>query len=238
MLEAIHSFTAQYDGELVQVRSGRTRVIEGHPIALEHPDCFEPLRGERRPARDRIHAGGTAHLRTATVALPSQPRHLESWRLLGRSRSCRVGYRDSATRLRFTAEARAGVLAELELGDPGRETGAILYGAAHETLIEILAAVGAGPHAVRERSLFRFDPEWCRERDLEMAARGLLPIGEMHSHPNGGGAPSPADLEAWHARGAAFPAYLGLIATLCRAGWQLTPWVVRASGICEQAPLP
>jgi hypothetical protein len=42
MLVATQSFAATYDGELIGVRRGRTRVAPDHPLARMHPHRFVP----------------------------------------------------------------------------------------------------------------------------------------------------------------------------------------------------
>jgi hypothetical protein len=53
MLVARRSFVATYDGRQVAVHRGRTRVAEGHELALRFPLRFEPV-NMREDARSRF----------------------------------------------------------------------------------------------------------------------------------------------------------------------------------------
>lgn len=81
-----------------------------------------------------------------------------------------------------------------------RETGGVLIG--HRTSdgqYIILSATGPGPKAVRTKTSFEKDSEYCQE-ELEKAFRELkdkgLYLGEWHYHPEGGNKPSGLDIKS------------------------------------------
>jgi integrative and conjugative element protein (TIGR02256 family) len=122
--------------------------------------------------------------------------------------------------------------ADSELHAP-RETGGILMGVVHSSIIEITHLIEAGPNA--ERALHRFAPDgpWQREQvaaAYEGSSRTLEYLGDWHSHPLGG---RPSDLDrSTAARIAAAPAArcprpLFLIVTHERGSWELKAYEYR-----------
>lgn len=63
MLVATSTFTADYDGETVEIDRGRTRVADDHDLARRFPDRFEPVPdtvAERWRARGVVRVDGQA----------------------------------------------------------------------------------------------------------------------------------------------------------------------------------
>lgn len=200
MLVATRSF--RYDDPylgLDEIKAGITHISEDHPLAFEFPQRFRPAPNRSAGSRERIYANldwleritAVDPRPTAPQATPPVPNGYgwEPWRIHPRP----LSFMPSGPRVRFSALATGELFAELGRWRSDLETGALLYGGESPGFVEVIRAVGAGPHAERDRATFSFDPIWCQHRDAEMAAHGLTRCGEAHTHPIGPALPSPAD---------------------------------------------
>jgi proteasome lid subunit RPN8/RPN11 len=211
---------------------GVTRVDPQHWLPKLAPTFFQPVGGRTGP-RERVYIGGSARLRAASVELPAEPRNLERWRLHRSGRSCRAGAGPSPVGVRVAPDAYADLVAEFERSDPRLEHGALLYGCRSRNLIEVVAVAPA--RGDRGRDSFRFDATHWRAQDRVMEQRGLVLVGDAHSHPGFTGAPSARDLDAWQARGRG-ESYLGLLMLRLRDGWMPVAWI-SSGGVCRRARL-
>jgi integrative and conjugative element protein (TIGR02256 family) len=246
MLVALKTFTTHYDGDEVRLLAGRSHVVEDHEIAKRHPECFKPEPGRVRGGRDRISSAGTASIVTAAPPRPSRVRGREPWRLLSGSPECAIAYRQSRTRVRLAASARADLvaIAERTSGQDGAESGGLLFGSVSEdlSLVEIVTVGGPGPKAIRESH--RFQPDG--KHDMALADRvraesagSIRELGLWHTHPT---IAAPSELDVSHfagMRGIIGNLYTALIAVPVADGaWRLEAFVVRsgfAQDVCESA---
>ena len=214
MLVCVKPLVTTYDGSEVRLLPGRSRVVERHPIALAHPECFKPVPGRPRGGRERVITSG-ASASMSPAPLPDEPRGLEMWRV--RASAPRVVLANRPSRVRVRLSARAELVAALDRAPAGLEAGMLLRGASCAELVE---AIDLGPLVIGDRDRLAFDFEQVPEDA----------IGDLHSHPGASGVPSARDLRAWSAarRGLGRDAWLGVVAVRTSRSWELVGWVVHA----------
>src|ERR1700730_5677801 len=103
MLVATRAFITTYDGKEVRLIPHQSYVIEGHEIALRHPDNFAPAPDRPHGSREVIRPSGQAGERR--IAVPRADLGRESWRLLTSAQECQFFDRWSTTGVRFAASA-------------------------------------------------------------------------------------------------------------------------------------
>lgn len=227
MLVATKTFTTsdRWHGEFLVV-AGKDRVSEDSPIALEHPDWFEPVAGTRRGGRERIAVmADTPTLipvptstrpprstaLTTKSSTPAKPPGVvfgksrrPRWMLTGPSktlplRECVLRGGPAAQTIRLGGVARADLLdAVRAAGDV--ETGGLLFSASRpwRSEIRLVAVSGPGPDARHEPGRYIADVTHDLDRIRAMRRyRDLVCVGAWHSHPGGTTRPSDADLVHW-----------------------------------------
>jgi hypothetical protein len=236
--------------------SGPAQILaDDHPLIAAHPDCFKRLDGmavsrERFLAVSgpmRVVRSGTAKSAPTAATLPREPRGRESWRLLPAADACSIStHRSSGVRVRIDPAIRTAILDGIQrtTATDGKEWGAVLFGAASDELIEIVAMTdGPGPEgsgrgaATRTACSLAFNHSFVADAITFHEARGLVACSVVHTHPRhtddqagvtGSAAPSEADLAAfagWRAMCRA-QQFLAVIATDCVGQWQLSGWII------------
>jgi Prokaryotic homologs of the JAB domain len=243
MLVATRPLIARYDGAEVRIVPGRDHIAEGHEIVLAHPECFKPAPGRRGGDRVAV-SDGTCAVRPRAVApastpsaksratLPADLRGFERWRIPRTAAECGLTTEHvSRTHARISSTAGAQMMGEVErtAAVDQNETGGLIFGSCCDGLLEALEASGPGPNAVRGPASFQFDLEYNAQQTATMEARGLINIGEWHSHSHAAGTPSPEDLDCFAPRRKrlGLDQYLAVLAVQTRDDWTLVPWVIR-----------
>jgi integrative and conjugative element protein (TIGR02256 family) len=140
-------------------------------------------------------------------------------------------------RLNVTPEVEATIRRLARLSEDGRETGGILLGKgpSEHGLIDIIQAGDPGPEAVRQPDSFLRDLNHARElADAAWPRSRAAWIGEWHTHPGAGPAPSARDLVTYADLlanpGLGFDVFVAIIVTPGRErDWNeptLTPWLI------------
>jgi proteasome lid subunit RPN8/RPN11 len=260
MLQAVRSFTADYDGERIEIDTN-TRVAVSHDIARRHPEMFVPVdHGSAGMARSRSRGSVTARPRPpvprprppAAAPLPSRPEPSATIRT-GGARSG-VDLRETPSPVAVHIPDRVLVFIAEECArfqESGYETGGLLAASVswswHRRL-DVSFARGPGPRAEHHRTVIVFDTASYVALDRELAVHesDYRLAGCWHSHPSGQSLPSETDLRSWlagldhihEAHGSA--RYLGVIA-VPRPGYAPTlhPYLVSrprwGKPICEPA---
>jgi proteasome lid subunit RPN8/RPN11 len=176
---ALVDFTAEYDGQLVDLTAGRDWCVDGHPIVRAHPDFFAPdtSSSQRRDTGWRADA--------SSMALARQARGVPVLRHVPRQT------------VRLTRWAYAAI--DDAEGFDGLETGGALLGLrAADGSLEITDASGPGGS---ERGLHFIRHELAAFERYAGARThtGARLLGSWHTHPDGDPAPSETDLKAWAA---------------------------------------
>jgi integrative and conjugative element protein (TIGR02256 family) len=264
MLQAIHPFTALYDGERVRITSD-TRVSVDHAIARSHPGMFRHVDSHTRSRVDaatliRVRGRIEALRRATATAKRSRP-------TFAAKRDDDVVFRAPRTDGRWWLEKRGPIT--VSISDSAREsiadqcerwqhhddveTGGPLAGPATGSHLRVTVARPGGPESKHYKNRVTIPPEAFEAlaRECRTEQPDATIVGDWHTHPAScSGTPSKADRRAWAAqfeqlrrdRGAT--AYVGIIATPSRRfGWAaqtLHAWVLRRDGgrvICEAATI-
>ncbi len=220
--------TDRYTGE-ARLIPGRSFVDSEHDIARRYPSHFAPAGDRGRRTRTAVRMTPPMATIQRLRTLPTEPRRWGQWQLPASTERCELRLDEpSPTPLRFTATARAELIAELDRADHECETGGLFYGGSSRKLVDVVRAMGAGPNAHRGPHSFSFDPEFIRQADAEMATLGLQRSGEFHSHVAPDARLSKPDLDCFAAmrHQLEVPAYAVVLAVAVRAGWNLEPFLI------------
>jgi hypothetical protein len=221
MLEAIKSCLVEYDGELIQVTRGRTRVAPDHPIAKARPDAFRRAIGSRSndAGRERVYASGLGEEFAAVPSeLQPQPAPVTSaqikemwarrggpslkpprYRLASRT-TTRLSEARSPFAIRLAPIAKASLISDLRsaMADGELEAGAALFGrrpASWQGYVDISDVATISPQATRQSTSFYRDPDHDATEAIRIRRQSggsVVECGFWHCHPSGG--PLPSDL--------------------------------------------
>jgi integrative and conjugative element protein (TIGR02256 family) len=223
MLEAIKSCLVEYDGELIQVTRGRTRVAPDHPIAKARPDAFRPAIASRSndPGRERVYASGLGEEFAAVPSeLQPQPDAVTSerikalWAKRGGPRpksprwelpvNTKTTLSDNSSRfsVSLAAMARKDLIGDIEATSARDqlEFGAAVFGLrvkSWDTHIRISQIGEAGPNGCRTATSFGRDHVFdaVQNRRVREQSGGIVTeIGMWHSHLIDDPTPSGTDL--------------------------------------------
>jgi hypothetical protein len=213
-----------------------TLVANESDVAQRFPDHFRMLDPNLAPpSRERYLSTqmGPARIREGSTVRPARgDLGKERWRIPESSATCRASRDQSSARLRLDTTAYQDLVKiyTASMLQDGDEDGGLLWGVHRGDLIEILAATGSGPDAIRRRTSFSHDSSFNAQQLTTMRTRGLELIGEHHGHPSGYRALSTSDLTA-HAgrrRLAGVPRYAAVVVTAGgQDGIELDWWVMR-----------
>lgn len=229
----------------ITIERGEIVAME-HEVVAGHPEKFEmPNRNRGRGSRPELNS--PAPVKAKDDALP-RPR----WILGPGPGLVAAGTADLRTSkspitVYINARARNDITEHAEAVPYGYETGGLLIARrSHDRAnVRLVDAWGPSVAAIRKRNALALDWEADHARAADrsrMTERYEIVAGVWHVHPEGSAKPSEADLRMFAAAMAdaserVWPihTYVGLIATSVgrSAGPDLTAWVLRRSGLCD-----
>ena len=115
------------------------------------------------------------------------------------AKSCiwRAVHRDFVDEILFAPEALKHLRRHRQRGFFAKEAGGQLFGTRIETGLQVIAASGPYKGDARTRTSYRSDPMAANRMISSMRKKGLIYLGEWHTHPEKYPQPSGSDLSAF-----------------------------------------
>src|SRR5580765_4637528 len=197
---AVETFTAELNGDLIEIRAGFDYVADGHELVRRFPDCFL---ADRETERRRGHRSAGESLRepqSPASLLDAHERAPTSTRTHGRPT-----LRKGPPRLTVALGSSARRTIETEFlsttHDGGVESGGWLYAPVSRSWdkkieIRLASTPGKGARCTPE-SYFPSAEYHAEEKQFADLGSDFVRVGDWHSHPGRNAGASDGDIDAW-----------------------------------------